>query len=257
MKRFFSLFILTLFALSGCGGGGGGDDSPSLTSISVTPANNKLPTGISQQYTATGNYSNGTTQNLTSSVTWSSSNNSVAKINAAGLVTTDADGTTTIAATTNGISGATTLEVEGIDVPPGDGDNLDLTGTWTGTYTIIEFEDPNTPVPDGPYTYKLELVQTGTTVTGTATLRYSDPNPLNWGVSFQFAGTVSGGTVTGDKLDFRFSYLAPWDANKRVNEDIGAGRATDDTAGSTMTGQVIENYSGGYILKYDFVLTKQ
>ena len=45
----------------------------SLTSIAMTPANPGHTAGASQQFTATGTYSDGTTQNLTSQATWSSS----------------------------------------------------------------------------------------------------------------------------------------------------------------------------------------
>ena len=57
---------------------------PTLTSIAVTPANPSILIGASQQFTATGTYSDGSTQNLTSQATWTSSNTGVATINASG-----------------------------------------------------------------------------------------------------------------------------------------------------------------------------
>ena len=47
-----------------------------LVSIEVTPANPSIAKGTSKQFTATGTYSDNTTQNLTTAVTWSSSNTS-------------------------------------------------------------------------------------------------------------------------------------------------------------------------------------
>jgi len=47
------------------------DTTPSLLSITVTPAAPTVTMGTTQAFTATGNYSDGTTQNLTSTVTWS------------------------------------------------------------------------------------------------------------------------------------------------------------------------------------------
>jgi len=82
-----------------------------LTSISVTPANASLAAGQTQQFTATGTYSNGTTQNLTNLAKWSSSATSVAAINGSGLATSIAQGTTTITAQGLGVSGSTTLTV--------------------------------------------------------------------------------------------------------------------------------------------------
>src|SRR6202020_1042329 len=58
-----------------------------------------------------GTFSDGTTQNLTSSVTWSSGTTSIATINAAGLATGAGIGTSTITATSGVISGSTVLTV--------------------------------------------------------------------------------------------------------------------------------------------------
>jgi len=67
-----------------------------------------------QQFTATGTYSDSTTGNVTSSVTWSSSNTAVATISNAGLATSIAAGSTTITATSGSISGSTTLTTSNV-----------------------------------------------------------------------------------------------------------------------------------------------
>jgi uncharacterized protein YjdB len=85
--------------------------SPSLVSIAVTPVGQTLGIGISQQYTATATYSDGSSSDLSSGVTWSSSATSVATVNSSGLVTTIAAGSTTITATVGGLSDASTLTV--------------------------------------------------------------------------------------------------------------------------------------------------
>ena len=82
-----------------------------LTSLAVTPANASIAKGLTEQYTAMGTYSNGSTQNLTSSVTWSSTNSAIASINSAGLATSASTGSTTIQATSGSISGSTGLTV--------------------------------------------------------------------------------------------------------------------------------------------------
>ena len=51
-----------------------------LQSIAVTPANPSVAKGLTQQFTATGTYSDSSTQNLTSQVTWASATTSVATI---------------------------------------------------------------------------------------------------------------------------------------------------------------------------------
>lgn len=79
--------------------------APTLSSIAVTPASATIPVGGTQQFTATGTYSNGTTQNLTSQVTWTSASTTVATINAAGLAKGLGAGQTTISANLGGITG--------------------------------------------------------------------------------------------------------------------------------------------------------
>jgi trimeric autotransporter adhesin len=88
-----------------------------LVRIDVDPANRTLPRGTGEAYTATGVFSDFTTQDLTTIVTWSSSNTAVATISNAtgseGLATTLTPGTTTITALHPGtnISGTARLEV--------------------------------------------------------------------------------------------------------------------------------------------------
>ena len=70
-----------------------------LISITVTPANPSIAAGNTQQFTATGLFRGGSTQNLTASVLWNSSAPGVATINAAGLASSVSSGSTTITAT--------------------------------------------------------------------------------------------------------------------------------------------------------------
>ena len=86
--------------------------APTLKSIGVTPMNPTISTGGSQQFTATGTYSDGSTKNLTSQATWTSSIPGVAMINTSGLATGVSTGTTTISATLAGVVGATMLTVQ-------------------------------------------------------------------------------------------------------------------------------------------------
>ena len=81
-----------------------------LSSIAVTPANPSISDGTSQQFTATGTYSDGSTQNLTNLVSWSSSN-PADLISASGLAAANGVGASTIQATSSGVNGSTTLTV--------------------------------------------------------------------------------------------------------------------------------------------------
>lgn len=113
-----SVFVLLLIlaTITGCSGGGGGGSTPkTLVSLAVTPANPGIGPGMTQQFSATGTFSDNTTQDLTTSVIWSSSATSVATISnvagSNGRATSVATGATTIMAMSGGISASTTLTV--------------------------------------------------------------------------------------------------------------------------------------------------
>ena len=82
-----------------------------LSSIVVSPAASALPVNTAQQFTAIGNYTNGSSADLTALVTWGSSSLNVATVSASGLVTGVAAGSTNISASLGGISGSTSLTV--------------------------------------------------------------------------------------------------------------------------------------------------
>jgi hypothetical protein len=100
-------WVMQMVAFRASGG------APVLTSITVTPANPSIAVNGQQQFTATGNYSDGSHQNLTGSSTWTSSSPSVATITSGGLATGVAAGTTTIKAVSGSVSGSTGLTVTG------------------------------------------------------------------------------------------------------------------------------------------------
>ena len=83
-----------------------------LNAVTLIPASATLSVGASQQFTATGSYSDGSTQNLTSQATWSSSNAAVATVAAGGLATAFASGSTTISAASGGVVGNGQLIVQ-------------------------------------------------------------------------------------------------------------------------------------------------
>jgi uncharacterized protein YjdB len=86
-----------------------------LVSIAVTPTAANVTAGAKQQFTAIGTYDSGAAPDITTQVTWSSSDITVAQVsNAAGsngLATSLVAGKSTITATMTGISGTATLTV--------------------------------------------------------------------------------------------------------------------------------------------------
>jgi Bacterial Ig-like domain (group 2) len=87
-------------------------NSSTLSYISINPSvNQELAVGLTKQFTVIGTYANGATADLTSQVTWSSSNTSIATISSTGLVTAKSDGNTDIVATISGLTDTITLAV--------------------------------------------------------------------------------------------------------------------------------------------------
>jgi hypothetical protein len=154
------LVVLILALATGCGGGSGSNTpaTPTLVSLSLTPINASVVKGTTQQFTATGNYSDNSTQDLTISVSWTSSISSVATISNAtgsnGLATAIAAGTTTITAASEGISGTTNLTVTpptllSLTVSPANpsiGVGVTQQFTATGTYSDNSTQDLTTSV---------------------------------------------------------------------------------------------------------------
>ena len=117
--------------------------TPLLSSISVNPANPSVLAGSYKLFKATGTYSDGTRQEITTQVTWSSSDTGIATVNYGGLATAVAAGTAIITAAQGNISGDTTLTVHPLSLssitvarakpsmPPGATQQLSATGVYS------------------------------------------------------------------------------------------------------------------------------
>jgi uncharacterized protein YjdB len=146
------------------------DSAPSLVSISVTPPSATLPKGTTQQLQATGTYSDGSTQDITSQATWTSANAGIAAVDANGLVTAAGVGSATVTATLAGQSGSADITV----TPP--------------LLVSIAVTPANQTIPKG------------TTLAFTATGTYSDGSAQNLTASVTWASsspTVAPIDVTG------------------------------------------------------------
>jgi uncharacterized protein YjdB len=105
----FNLRVLVLAGLAaslvGCGTPQG------LDSVQISPATQSLTVGQTAQFSATGTFGNAshiTTQDVTGSVTWTSSSPSVATVSASGVATAVGSGSTTITANATGFKGPLT-----------------------------------------------------------------------------------------------------------------------------------------------------
>ena len=140
------LCILLTGFFFGCGGGSNGNTTPPaphLVGITISPSSVSLPLGTGKQLTATGIYSDGSTRDLTTAVTWSSAAASIASVNSTGMAVSVAQGAVTVSAATGGITGTagitvgppqlTALAITPVSssLPLGTGQQLKATGTYT------------------------------------------------------------------------------------------------------------------------------
>jgi YVTN family beta-propeller protein len=124
-----------------------------LVSIGVTPANTSIASGLTSQFMATGVYTDNSTQDLTASAAWTSSDATVASVSNAstshGLATGVSPGSVTIAAASGAVSGSTSLTVTPaalvsialIPANPSIADGTQQQFAATGTYTDASTHD--------------------------------------------------------------------------------------------------------------------
>ena len=114
-----------------------------LSQIQVTPPTKSIANGTTQQFTATGIYTDSHTQDLTNSVVWTSNNGAVATVDAVGLATGHGVGTAIIGANQGGITGAALLTITDATLvsiaitptAPSTPNGLTVQFTAIGTYT--------------------------------------------------------------------------------------------------------------------------
>ncbi len=154
MKKTTALLFIALLLstfLTGCGCGGGDNPPSALLSLEVSPADPSIALGTTQQFKATGVFSDNTTRDMTASVTWSLSNEAVASISndvvSKGLARSLSTGTTKVTAASGSVSGSTSLTVTAatlvsIEVTPknpasaaGASQQFKATGTFTDNST--------------------------------------------------------------------------------------------------------------------------
>ncbi len=110
------LLVAAALATAGCPDDSGDEiiePTTTLTSVSVT-GGNAVTAGQTLQLTATANFSNNTTQNVTTTATWQSSNTGVATVSTGGLATGVAPGSADIRATFQSVTGTAALQVSAV-----------------------------------------------------------------------------------------------------------------------------------------------
>ena len=219
-RLFLGALLLTglVMPITGC------TNSSGLDSIQVNPATPSVTAGQSVQLSAVGTYGNGshpTTQDVTSGVTWTSSNPSVATITASGLATTLTAGTTTITASATGFKGPLTATA-----------TLTATSSTTGGGTA------------GGVVTSISVIPSAQTVTA-----------LNEQTQFIAIGTTSAGSTeiltTAVTWSSSTPAVATIGAATGIATSVGPGNTSitalyaNSTTGSVVTGTASLSVTGG------------
>ncbi|MGO9606457.1 MAG: beta strand repeat-containing protein [Candidatus Binataceae bacterium] len=209
-----------------------------LTSITITPPDPSIAKGLQVQLTAIGNFTDGSTQNLTHQVGWTSAANAIAQVSnratSAGLVTGINPGTTTIKATGYGIQGSTTVTVT------------------AATLTSIAVTPTNPSIAKGT---TVQLTATGTFSDGTmqnltqvswtsaaGTIATVDPNGLVTGTGVGSAAiTATQGAVSGSTTVTVTAAVVTSIAVTPANPSIAKGTTVPLTATCTLSDSTTQN----------------
>ena len=205
---------------------GSGSGSPTLT---VTPSSaSETFAGETTQFLATGNLTGvGTSQNLTSQVTWFSSNAQVATINAAGLATAVGAGTTTIVALapSGGLNASASLSVT-------------ISGAGSGSSIASISVIPGTQTVSSPGNTS-QFIAIGTTGAG-ATVNLT--NQVAWNASSAQIATIGGATGLATAMGQGTATISALYANS------SGGTVVAGTATFTVSGGTTEQYTAVTIL---------
>jgi hypothetical protein len=150
--RTLSVFAIAALISSNCAHG----ERAALQSLTVTAPNTSLLDGQTEQLTATGTFSDGSTQTMNSSVAWTSSNTGGATIGTSGLLTAIAAGSSNVNAASSGI----TSNLLALAVVTAIQHSVDV--SWTAsTSTVAGYNVYRGTQTGGPYT----LVSSGLVTT--------------------------------------------------------------------------------------------
>ena len=206
---------------------------PVLQSITVSPTSASISVGATQQFTATGHYSNGTTQTLTSGVTWNSSSTTYATISATGLATGVAGGSTSITASSSGVVSAPAAALAVTAVTTGSGKSF---------YVAPTGSDSNPGTSASPW---LTIQHAASTVPAGSTV-YVAAGTYNESINVTVSGTSSAPiTFTGESgAIVSGTGLTPSTSQTQGLWNIGSATpAGVDVSYITIQGFTIENYT--------------
>ena len=187
---------------------------PTLDSISITPSSASISEGSTQQFTATGTYSDDTTKDLTAEVAWSSSDTAVATIDNVGVATGMSVGSIVMTATYSNLSPAiSTLEVTAAPEEPTTVSVSSITYATEGgkfqdkhlliTIALLDDDDIRNPVSGASVSIDLyrdgSKIASGTATTGSSgTITFSLKNAASGLYKTVVTGVTASGLIWDD-----------------------------------------------------------
>lgn len=178
-----------------------------LASIAVTPTNPSLGIGVSQSFTATGTFSDGSVSDVSSLASWVSSTPAVASIDpATHLASTLSVGETTITASVGKLSGSTVLTVSPASL---------------------------VAIAVAPETSTVAL---GGTITLTATGTYSDNTTVDLSQSVTWSSNASATALVSNGLGSQGTVTGLASGSATITATLGA---VSGSAGVTVTGATL------------------
>jgi hypothetical protein len=258
-----------------------------LVSIAVTPNTPSVPVGLTQQFTATGTFSDTSTANLTSTVTWTSGTAANATVNASsGLANALAVGSTVVTATSGSVSGSATLTVapavvQSIVITPnpatvgvgvtqqltakgsfsdGSRQNVTTAAIWSSDTTGVATVGPTTGLSTGVAIGSANISATIGSVTATVPLTVSatlisiavtpnTPNvPVGLTQQFTATGTLADSSSVTSTVDLTSSVAWSSGTPAYATVNVTSGLANALAVGSTVITATSRSVSGSTML---------
>ncbi|MCK5800122.1 MAG: Ig-like domain-containing protein, partial [Deltaproteobacteria bacterium] len=216
-----------------------------LEKIEVTPTDSTLAVGTTQQLTAMGVFSDKSTQDITSQVTWTSADATTVEVDSAGLVTAKVVGKAMITATFSTVTGTTDItvtaatlqEIEVTPTNPSVAAGSEHVLKATGIFSDKSTQDITAQVTWSSSDTTVATISNDTTDKGTATTLGTGTTTIR----ASFSGVDGRTTLTVTSASFKSIIVTPTDPSiaKGTTQQFTATATYSDNTTQDITTQVV------------------